>query len=270
MSVPARLPTHLHLVAPLGAGGSGEVWLARDSRAGRDVALKMVDAEDAEHLRRLSDEARALTRLAGAPGVPELLGVGSDGAGHAWLVSELVDGARLDGLVRDGPVRPDVVVELLSGVASTLSAAHASGVVHGDVAPANVVVVEGRGPVLLDWGLAGLGDAGSSTPAALTPGYASPERRRGRPVSAAGDVYGVCAIGLALATGRDPDPAVLVPDVPAGLDEPVADWLRAGLSVDPRRRPGSADLARGLRSGQRVGSAPRERRRLWGRRRDRR
>lgn len=270
MTVPARLPTHLRLVAPLGLGGSGEVWVARDRRAGRDVAVKLVDAGETELLRRLSDEARALTRLAGARGVPRLFAVGSDGDGHAWLVSELVEGVRLDAVVRDGSLPGGRVVDLVSDLASTLAGAHARGVVHGDVAPANVVLVESRGPVLLDWGLAGLGDAGAGTVTALTPGYASPERRRGRPVSAAGDVYAVSALGLALVTGQDPDPAALVPTVPTSVDEPLAGWLRAGLSVDPRRRPGAGDLAAALGSGVVAGEEPRRRWRLWGRGRGRR
>jgi serine/threonine protein kinase len=136
---------------------------------------------------------------------------------------------------------PDAAA-LLAALARTLAAAHAVGVVHGDVTPANVVLHPDRGPVLVDWGLAEVGDAGPPRPAALTPAYAAPERRRGMPPGPPGDVYGAAATVLA-ALGRPPDGAALVAPVPAEVADPPAAALRRALALDPRRRPSAAELA---------------------------
>lgn len=269
---PPRLPTHLRLVAPLGSGGSGEVWVARDRRAGRDVAVKLVPLGPGGG-ERLAREARALLRLAGLTGVAALHEVGTDGAGHGWLSTELVDGPTLAQRLAAAPLGGPDAAELLADVAGTLNAAHRLGVVHGDVTPANVVLHDGRGPVLVDWGLAGLGDAGGTGVGGYTPGYASPERRRGRPPSAAGDVYAAAATALA-ALGHAPDPGALVPRLAADLPDPPAAALRAALVVDPRRRPSADELAHLARGGPAADGPPGRRRRsgggvrrVWGRRR---
>jgi eukaryotic-like serine/threonine-protein kinase len=251
--LPARLPTHLVLTGPLGAGGSGEVWAARDRRAGRDVAVKFVRfGPGGTGPGRLEREARALARLGAHPGVVTLLEVGHDGRSWGWLVSELVDGSPWSVLVGRGGAGAaraapswDRVASAAGAVASALAAAHDVGVVHGDVTPANVIDAPGRGPVLVDFGLAELGDPEApdtdegrrgSIPA-MTPAYAAPERRRGRPPRPAGDLYGLGATVLAVVTGGAPDPLAVRVRVPGTVPFPLAEVIADLLDVDPRRRP---------------------------------
>src|SRR5262245_57828452 len=177
----ARLGSY-ELVAPLGAGGMGEVYRAKDTRLGREVALKVVPeafARDSRRLARLEREARTVAGL-NHPNIVVLYSVEEE-RGVRFLTMELVEGQGLDQLVNDGPQPVAHVLDLGIALSEALVAAHERGVVHRDLKPANVMVTrEGRLKVL-DFGLAKLEPAEAdlaATQAATqavplsTPGYA--------------------------------------------------------------------------------------------------
>src|SRR5688572_26194424 len=149
-----RLGTY-EIVSPLGAGGMGEVYRARDVRLGRDVALKVLPetfARDADHLARFEREARTVAGL-NHPNIVTLHSV-EDADGIRFLTMELVEGQNLADLVTPGGLPLDRVLDMAIPIADALTAAHERGVVHRDLKPANVMMTrEGRVKVL-DFGLA--------------------------------------------------------------------------------------------------------------------
>ncbi|HEX9799543.1 MAG TPA: serine/threonine-protein kinase, partial [Thermoanaerobaculia bacterium] len=143
------------IVAPLGAGGMGEVYRARDTRLGREVAIKVLPAEvasDPERLRRFEQEARAASAIH-HPNLLTVFDVGSHG-GTAFLVTELLVGEPLRELVRKGPVAPRRAVEITIQVAAGLAAAHEKGIVHRDLKPENLFLTKDGVAKILDFGLA--------------------------------------------------------------------------------------------------------------------
>ena len=227
------------LVAPLGAGGMGEVWRARDEKLGRDVALKVLPtefAEDPERLARFEREARVLASLnhpniaalygletaAGSPGPSEPLSDTGTGAGTeelTFLVMELVEGEGLDERIARGPVPLDEAVPIARQIAEALEAAHDAGIVHRDLKPANVMI-RGDGTVkVLDFGLAKAWDAETGdTDLSLSPtltrqataagvilgtaAYMSPEQARGTAVDHRSDIWSFGVVVWEMLTGR--------------------------------------------------------------------
>lgn len=142
------------VLAPLGKGGMGEVYRARDKQLGRDVALKVVApqfADDAESVRRFEREARALAALA-HPNVVPVFDVGIEGGAH-YVVTELVEGETLREKLGAGPLPAAEVIEIGAQIAAGLVAAHAKGLVHRDIKPENIILAEGRARIL-DFGIA--------------------------------------------------------------------------------------------------------------------
>jgi eukaryotic-like serine/threonine-protein kinase len=242
----------------LGHGGMSVVWRATDEVLGRDVAVKVLApqlADDPDVLRRLRDEARAAAALR-HPNIVEVYDYGED---HMpYVVMELVDGRTLADLLRDGPLPWRTAVAIGAQVAAALSAAHAQGVVHCDVKPANVMVTE-TGVKLVDFGIAAAAGEVEDPEAEVlgTPAYLSPERIAGGPIVAATDVYAVgLLLHLALA-GRPPwqastvtqmlrahvyaEPAPL-PPVP-GLPAAASRLIRRCLAKHPHDRPAAAEVA---------------------------
>ena len=187
------------LTAPLGAGGMGEVWKARDTRVDRVVAIKRLKAEHAERFKR---EARAIAAL-NHPHICQLYDVGPD-----YLVMEYVEGEILT-----GPVPVADAVRLAVQIAEALTAAHRKGIVHRDLKPANILVAE-SGAKLLDFGLAQMdaplmsGD-GTISVALSEPGvivgtvaYMSPEQAQGQAVDARSDVFSFGAVLYEVLSGR--------------------------------------------------------------------
>jgi Tol biopolymer transport system component len=268
------------IVAPLGAGGMGEVYRARDSRLGRDVALKVLPEElaaDPERLRRFELEARAASALS-HPNVVAIHDVGREG-NVSYVVMELVEGKSLREAMHGGPLPPKRLLALAAKIAEGLAAAHARGIVHRDLKPENVMV-GGDGLVkILDFGLAKLaplaaseGDrtatfGGAATGSGVilgTVGYMSPEQASGGAVDFRSDQFALGTILYEMAAGRraftgatpvdtlsailhaEPEPlAVAGPLAPV----PLRWTIERCLSKDPEGRFASTrDLAAELRT----------------------
>jgi eukaryotic-like serine/threonine-protein kinase len=153
------------IVGPLGAGGMGEVYRAKDTRLGRDVAIKALPDEfsrDPDRLARFEREARLLASLqhANIAGIHGLEVV----EGRRYLVLECVEGETLAARVRRGAIPVDETIDIARGVAAALEAAHESGIVHRDLKPGNVMLTSAGNVKVLDFGLAKGGDpAGSAS-----------------------------------------------------------------------------------------------------------
>jgi eukaryotic-like serine/threonine-protein kinase len=249
------------LEAPLGRGGSGEVWRAVPRRGGPPVAVKVLVAGDPE---RQAREAALLGEL-DHPHLVRLIEVVHQprrgGVARVALVLELLAGGSLTALLgRRGRLRPGEVVTAIAPVASALAHAHGNGVVHGDLSPGNIVfTAEGR-PVLTDLGVARvLGEAAAGE---VTPAYVDPTVARGGAPGPASDVFGIAAAafhaltGIApwnaatpadtldvAAEGFIPDLAELAPEAPPELIEVI----RRGLAADPHDRGSAAAFALDLR-----------------------
>src|SRR5215472_4203757 len=205
------------IIAPLGTGGMGEVYRARDARLGRDVAIKVLPealAKDGDRLRRFEQEARTIAAL----NHPNILGIHDIGThdGAPFLVSECLEGQTLREKLKSGPLPVRLAVEYALGIAQGLAAAHEKGIVHRDLKPENVIVTrEGRVKVL-DFGLAKLVRSEGShetvvtltSPATLpgmvmgTVSYMSPEQVRGDAADARSDIFSFGAVLYEMLTGK--------------------------------------------------------------------
>jgi len=260
----------------LAAGGMAEVYRARDTRLGRDVALKVLPdafAADAGRLARFEREARAVAAL-NHPNIVTLYSLEEED-GLRFLTMELVSGRTLDRLIPPGGLALETLVVYALPLADALAAAHRRGIVHRDVKPGNVMLADDGRLKLLDFGIATIaasGDAvapldakGHLTREGLVVGtyrYMSPEQLRGHPLDCRSDVFALGVVLYELATGRAPfggatlaeigsavlreQPAavyVFRPDLPRGL----SDLIMRCLQKDPRRRFADAgEIAREL------------------------
>jgi eukaryotic-like serine/threonine-protein kinase len=188
------------VLAPLGAGGMGEVYRARDTRLGRNVAIKILPSAftaDADRLARLEREARMLAAL-NHPNIAAIYGL-EDADGVRALVLELVEGETLADRIARRPVPLTDALNIARQIADALEAAHNRDVVHRDVKPANITVTPDGVVKVLDFGLAKIRDAASgsansllattqaiSTPGAIlgTAAYMSPEQAKGQEAAA--------------------------------------------------------------------------------------
>src|SRR5262245_2380389 len=207
------------VLGPLGAGGMGEVYRARDERIGREVAVKVLPTDvggDAERLRRFEREARTVGSL-NHPNLLSLFDVGRH-EGLPYLVTELLEGATLRGLLTDGRFPQRQAVDYAIQMARGLAAAHEKGVVHRDLKPENLFVTRDGRVKVLDFGLAKLVKpkeaerADSEEPTATSPtdagvllgtvGYMSPEQVRGHPADERSDVFALGAVLYEMVSGR--------------------------------------------------------------------
>jgi hypothetical protein len=234
LSAGSRLGPY-EVLAPLGAGGMGEVYRARDPRLGRDVALKIVatSAEgQADRFRRFEQEARAVAAL-NHPNVLAVYDVGSE-SGTAYVVFELLEGQTLRERLEAGTMPARKAVDYGVQIAHGLAAAHARGIIHRDLKPENVFVTS-NGPIkVLDFGLAKLKEADADLADAVTrtatddgtvvgtAGYMSPEQARGKTAEPRSDVFALGAVLYEMLSGR-----------PAFGGETRTDRLAAILRQDP-------------------------------------
>jgi len=271
----ARLGAY-EILAPLGAGGMGEVYRARDTRLGREAAIKVLPAEvssDASRLKRFEREARAASAL-NHPNIVTIYEVGVD-AGASFIAMELVNGRTLREIVAAGspPVRR--LLSVAAPLADGLASAHDAGIVHRDLKPENVMVTKDGVVKILDFGLAKLslsltgGEGSLATVSRTEPGgllgtvsYMSPEQAAGQPADFRSDQFSLGSMLYELASGKkafhratavdtlaailheEPEPlATASPQTPVPLR-----WaVERCLAKDPAERYASTrDLARDL------------------------
>jgi Tol biopolymer transport system component/predicted Ser/Thr protein kinase len=251
------------IVAPLGAGGMGEVYRARDSRLGRDVALKILP--DPSYRARFEQEARAIAAL-NHPNILSVFDVGEN-----YFVSELVEGDSLRNLPQM-PLRK--AVEIAAQIADGLAAAHAAGIVHRDLKPENVMVTRDGRVKILDFGLAKIEEPPVSDPDATqlmhktqpgvvmgTVGYMSPEQVRGKPADYRSDIFSFGLVLYEMLAGKRAfaaDSAVEVmnailtvdpPELPLSVPAALAQIVDHCIEKNPAERFQSArDLAFALRA----------------------
>jgi hypothetical protein len=261
-------------IGPLiGAGGMGEVYRARDTRLGRDVAIKVLPAAvcaDRDRLRRFEQEARAAGAL-NHPNVTAVHDVGTE-RGQPFLVAELLDGENLRQKLARGALSPRRAAEIAAGIAHGLAAAHAHGIVHRDLKPENLFLTRDGRSKILDFGIAKLtrpevagGDDAQTVTGMLqteagamvgTVGYMSPEQVRGGEIDARSDLFALGVVLHEMLSGASPftrashvgtlnaileaDP----PDLPAAVPTALQGIVRRCLEKDPGARFQSAqDLA---------------------------
>lgn len=206
---------HYEILAPIGRGGMGEVWKARDTRLRRDVALKTLPAEfaaDADRLTRLEREARLLAAL-NHPNIASIHAI-EEHAGTRFLVLELVDGRTLHDVLLAGPLSVERSMKIALDVVTALEAAHEKGVIHRDLKPANLIITADERVKVLDFGLAknvASVAAGTRTQLATevgvamgTPSYMSPEQARGTDVGTQTDIWSFGVLLYEMLVGQPP------------------------------------------------------------------
>jgi len=262
---------HYEIVEPIGKGGMGEVYRARDTKLDRDVAIKVLPeefAEDDERLARFEREAKLLASL-NHPNIASIHGF-EDADGVKALVLELVNGPTLAERIQQGPIPVEESIAIAKQIAEALEAGHEAGVIHRDLKPANVKVKEDGTVKVLDYGLAKAlegeypdsGDAELSQSPTLTrqgtqvgvilgtAAYMSPEQAKGKRVDRRADVWAFGVVLYEMLTGKrafagedvsDTLAYVLTkePDwdaLPADLDPTLRMFLTRCLEKDPKRR----------------------------------
>ena len=259
---------------PLGSGGMGHVWLARDEQSGLDVALKII-VREGKSGHRAEREARAAASLRHKH-CQRIISLARD-TSHVYIAYEYIPGRTLREAMRAGELDDNGAIEAAAQIAEALAHAHGKGIVHRDVKPSNVLLAESPGidVRLLDFGLAQMAEFDTLTALGDIPGtlaYISPERLHGLTATTAADIWGLGVLlweslagehpfwgGDMVETSRRiqhgaPPLESLRPDLPAHVLQTVA----SALYVNPQRRPGAERLAQELRS------LPKRRRRKQG------
>jgi hypothetical protein len=249
---------------PLGSGGSGSVWLARDESSGLDVALKIIPREG-KPAARAEREAAAAARLR-HPNCLRAFALAHDEQ-HVYIAYEFVPGQTLRQRMRAGTLSDSEAVEAAAQVLDGLAHAHANGIVHRDVKPSNVLLEDDEQihARLSDFGLAQFEEAETLTAQGDVPGtlaYISPERLHGRPATPAADIWAVGVLLWEALAGRHPfltgSPVEMARKIEAGappirqprpdLPDRLVKLVARALAPDPGRRPSAARLAAGLRT----------------------
>ncbi|MDQ6739330.1 MAG: protein kinase, partial [Actinomycetota bacterium] len=255
------------ILAPLGAGGMGEVYKARDSRLNRTVAIKVMPAEllaDQGRKQRFIQEAQAASAL-NHPNIIGIYDIAVDN-GRDYMVMEYVPGKTVDALTSRSGMRLSEVLKIAIQVAEGLSMAHAAGIIHRDLKPSNIIVSETGLVKVLDFGLAKLTEAGTQSEDATTrflqaetaegtvmgtPAYMSPEQAEGKPLDVRSDIFSFGAVLYEMVTGqrafpggsqasilaavlnKEPKPVrEIAPEAPLELERIITRCLRK----DPERR----------------------------------
>jgi hypothetical protein len=273
----ARLGPY-EILAPLGAGGMGEVYRARDTRLGREVAVKVLPEElssDTGRLRRFEKEARSASSL-NHPNIVTIHDIGTT-EGVSYMAMELVDGATLRELLAEGTIPTKRLLAIGAQVADGLAKAHGAGIIHRDLKPENVMVTKDGFVKILDFGLAKLTqpeDSGGGTQAPTFSGgtepgivvgtvsYMSPEQALGKPLDFRSDQFSFGSVLYEMATGKKAFARASGPETMTAIIREEAEaiaslapktppplrWIvERCLAKEPRERYASTeDLARDL------------------------
>lgn len=235
------------ILGPLGKGGMGDVYRARDNRLRREVALKMlhdVAANDKDSLVRFQRETHAVASL----NHPSILAIHDTGThrGAPFAVTELLEGETLAERLESGPIAPARAADVACQIADGLSAAHARGVIHRDIKPENIFLTHDGRAKILDFGIARIENTGLRTGAIAnlrasgptssqmlvgTAGYVSPEQVRGAKADARSDLFALGAVFYEMLAGRK-----------AFQRGSPVETLGAVLKDDPRRNPESEKI----------------------------
>ncbi len=258
--MPLEVGSHLGayaIIVPLGAGGMGEVYRARDAKLGRDVAIKVLPPEtvtNADRLARFRREAQMLASL-NHPSIGAIYGL-EEADGQPFLVLELVEGEDLAQRLERGKLPLDEILVVARQVAEALEEAHERGIVHRDLKPANVKLTPDGKVKVLDFGLAkaygGEADAASSSGLSQSPtlasdgtwagvilgtaAYMAPEQARGKRVDKRGDVWAFGVVLFEMLTGRPLFDGETVSDMLAAVLTRPVDWASLPASTPPRLR----------------------------------
>ena len=243
----------------IGAGAAGEIWRAEDPRIGRRVAVKFLRIPEgltpehrSEWESRFLLEARAAGRLS-HPGIVSIHDVGATPDGRPFIVMELVEGRSLDAIRQSGP-RPELsqIVAWIGELAEALEAAHACGVIHRDVKPANILVgTDGRARIT-DFGIARVAESELTRDGTFvgSPAFAAPEQLCGAKVDGRADVFALAAVFYLVTTGRRPFVGDDIPSIvyavchlepePPGLSPEIDAVVLRALAKSPDDRFPSA------------------------------
>jgi serine/threonine-protein kinase len=274
--------SHYRILEPLGAGGMGEVYRARDEHLDRDVAVKVLSRiaiEDPTTRERFRREAHVLSRLS-HPGVATIFDFDTQD-GVDFLVMEYVPGGTLAALLQRGPLPFDEIARLGAAVGDALEDAHRRGFLHRDLKPGNVVLTTTGTPKVLDFGLAGLLHEARASTALTRAGtvmgslpYMAPEQLRGEPGDLRTDLYALGVMLFEMATGRRPfdqeRPEALMfeimhgappplrslrPDTPIELERVVASCLQKDRALRPASAGAVSETLRGMQARLAAGGA---------------
>jgi serine/threonine protein kinase len=232
------------IVAPLGAGGMGEVYKAHDTRLDRTIAIKILPeafAADSDRVARFQREAKTLAAL-NHPNIAQIFGLEQAGDVHA-LAMEFVAGEDLSDRIARGPIPIDEALPVVRQIAEALAAAHEQGIIHRDLKPANIKLRPDGTVKVLDFGLAkamepvGLTSNASRSPTITTPAmmtgvgvilgtaaYMSPEQARGKPIDTRTDVWAFGCVLFEMLTGQRAFEGELISDVLAAILKTDPNW----------------------------------------------
>jgi serine/threonine protein kinase len=243
------------ILAPLGSGGMGEVYRARDTRLNRDVAIKILPdafASDADRVARFTREAQTLATL-NHPHIAQVHGL-EESSGVRALVMELVDGEDLAQRIARGPMPVDEALAIAKQIADALEAAHEKGIIHRDLKPTNIKLTPDGAVKVLDFGLAkALESTSGAVPSSLsmsptvtagtqlgvilgTAAYMAPEQARGKAVDKRADIWAFGCVLYEMLTRRQVFGGDTVTDVLASIVQREPDWSGLPPAVSPRIR----------------------------------
>jgi eukaryotic-like serine/threonine-protein kinase len=257
------------VIRHLGSGGMASVLLCEDERLGRQVAVKRLHADSPVDVEQRFNREAKLGASLNHPNLVSVFDTATDPEG-VLIVMEYVDGEPLSRMLRRGPLRPEEVRRTVLDLGDALDHAHAQGIIHRDVKPANVLIREDGVTKLADLGIATASDGTRITRSGIvlgTAAYMAPEQLEGRNVGPAADIYALAAIAFEALSGKKPREGTtpmqiahrIATEGPPNLRDAwpkapraAADVLKRGMALDPADRPASAgqfarDLGEALR-----------------------
>lgn len=199
---------HYNIIQKLGEGGMGVVYLAEDTRLGRNVAIKFLPdhiAGDSESRERFVNEAKAAAAL-NHPNIAQIYAI-ENSEDAQFIVMEYVDGTELIEAIRESPLHPEVAIGYATQIANGLQAAHEKGIIHRDIKPANIMITADGQVKIMDFGLAKMADAALKTQQGTTLGtvaYMSPEQAQGMTVDYRTDIWSLGVVFYQMVAGKTP------------------------------------------------------------------